>query len=348
MKKAADKDMANIPVDHPGVNIGKIGVLLINLGTPEATDFWSIRRYLKEFLWDKRVIEVPRPIWWLILNGIILNTRPKKTGHAYNQIWNREANESPLKTITRGQAENLAGSLQKHPQIMVDWAMRYGQPPIAEKLEMLKSSGCDRVLLFPLYPQYSATTTASVQDKAFDALKQMRWQPAIRTVPCYHDHPGYIEALSKSLDGHMKALNWKPDIVLASFHGLPKDYLLKGDPYHCQCLKTARLMREHLNLAEIELRAVFQSRFGKAEWLQPYAEETVIQLAKDGTKNLVMIMPGFAADCVETLEEVAIGLKETFQNHGGEKFSAVPCLNDSAVSNKLISTLVNNELRGWV
>jgi len=340
--------MAHLPADHPHVNTGKIGVLLVNLGTPEATDFWSMRRYLKEFLWDKRVIEVPRPIWWLILNGIILNTRPKKSGHAYEQIWNHEANESPLKTITRGQSDKLRASMSKNPNVMVDWAMRYGFPPIAEKLEAMKNAGCERILLFPLYPQYSATTTASVQDKAFDGLKQMRWQPAIRTVPCYHDHPAYIEALSNSLSGHLKTLDWKPDLILASFHGLPKDYLLKGDPYHCHCLKTARLMREHLELGDEDLMTVFQSRFGKDEWLQPYAEETVIQLAKDGVKNLVMIMPGFAADCVETLEEIAIGLKETFRANGGEHLSAVPCLNDSNGSIKLLGALVKNELKGWI
>lgn len=341
-------ETALMPADHPPINIGKVGVLLINLGTPEATDFWSMRRYLKEFLWDRRVIEAPRPLWWLILNGIILNTRPKKSGHAYDQIWNYEANESPLKTITRAQVEKLAHRLENTPNVVVDWAMRYGLPPIAEKLRDLKEAGCDRILLFPLYPQYSATTTASVQDKAFDALKEMRWQPAIRTVPCYHDHPGYIDALAGSLSTHVKSLDWKPDLVLASFHGLPKEYLLKGDPYHCQCQKTGRLLREKLGMGDSELVTVFQSRFGSDEWLQPYAEDTVIQVAQEGVKNLVMIMPGFVADCVETLEEIAIGLKETFIENGGENFSAVPCLNDSDTSIDLFYDLVSNELKGWV
>ncbi|MGI9482798.1 MAG: ferrochelatase [Hyphomicrobiales bacterium] len=339
---------AAMPVDHPQVSNGKVGVLLINLGTPEATDFWSMRRYLKEFLWDRRVIEAPRLLWWIILNGIILNTRPKKSGHAYDQIWNREKNESPLKTITRAQVEKLTARFSASPNVTIDWAMRYGLPPIAEKVRGLKDAGCERILLFPLYPQYSATTTASVQDKAFDALKDMRWQPAIRTVPCYHDHPGYIDALAGSLEDHIKTLEWKPDLVLASFHGLPKEYLLKGDPYHCQCQKTGRLMREKLNMGDDELVTVFQSRFGSDEWLQPYAEDTVIEAAQGGVKNLVMIMPGFVADCVETLEEIAIGLNETFIENGGENFSAVPCLNDSEPSIDLIFDIVSNELKGWV
>ncbi len=340
--------MKHWPADHPNVSYGKIGVLIINLGTPEATDYWSMRRYLKEFLWDKRVIEVPRPIWWLILNGIILTTRPSKSGHAYEQIWNNEKNESPLKTITRSQCEKLAERFAGHPQIVVDWAMRYGLPPIAERLKALQEQGCERVLLYPLYPQYSATTTASVQDKAFDAFKEMRWQPAIRTVPRYHDHPLYIEAIASSLKSHIDSLDWQPDMVLASFHGLPEEYLLKGDPYHCHCQKTGRLMREKLGMSEQNFMTVFQSRFGKDEWIKPYAEDTVIKLAQDGTKNLVMIMPGFVSDCVETLEEIAIGLKEVFEEHGGENFSAVPCLNDSDASIDLMEELIATELKGWL
>ncbi len=347
LKKTADP-AEHFPAGHPKVAYGKIGVLLINLGTPEGTSYWPMRRYLKEFLWDERVIDVPRPIWWFILNCIILTTRPSKSGEAYEQIWNHELDESPLKTITRSQAEKVAGALADHPGVMVDWAMRYGLPPIKEKVEKLKEAGCDRVLLFPLYPQYSAATTASVQDKAFDVLKELRWQPAIRTVPAFHDHPVYVDALVRSMTAHLATLDWKPDLVLASFHGLPKRYLDLGDPYHCHCMKTARLMREKLGWEDDKLQVVFQSRFGSEEWLKPYAEDTVRELAHGGTKNLAMIMPAFIADCVETLEEIAIGLKEVFEENGGENFTAVPCLNDSDEGIEVLTALVENELAGWV
>ncbi len=338
----------HLPDGHPKVAHGKIGVLLINLGTPEGTSYWPMRRYLKEFLWDERVIDVPRPIWWFILNVIILTTRPSKSGEAYEQIWNHELDESPLKTITRSQAEKVTRALEAHPNVEVDWAMRYGLPPIAEKIEKLKEAGCDRLLLFPLYPQYSAATTASVQDKAFDALKHLRWQPAIRSVPAFHDHPVYIDALVRSMNTHLGTLDWTPDLVLASFHGLPQRYLELGDPYHCQCVKTARLMREQLGWEKDKLQVVFQSRFGSEEWLKPYAEDTVRELAQNGTKNLAMIMPAFIADCVETLEEIAIGLKEVFEEHGGENFTAIPCLNDSEDGINVLTALVENELSGWL
>ena len=347
LKKTVDGP-EHVPAGHPSVAFGKIGVLLINLGTPEGTSYWPMRRYLKEFLWDERVIDVPRPIWWFILNCIILTTRPSKSGEAYEQIWNHELDESPLKTITRSQAEKVAGRLAAHPNIEVEWAMRYGLPPIKEKIEKLKEAGCDRVLLFPLYPQYSAATTASVQDKAFDALKEMRWQPAVRTVPAFHDHPVYIDALVASMNTHLATLDWAPDLVLASFHGLPKRYLDLGDPYHCHCMKTARLMREKLGWENDKLQVVFQSRFGSEEWLKPYAEDTVRDLAQSGTKNLAMIMPAFIADCVETLEEIAIGLKEVFEENGGENFTAVPCLNDSEEGIEVLTSLIETELSGWI
>ena len=337
-----------LPPGHPPFKIGKLGVLLINLGTPEATSYWPMRRYLKEFLSDRRVIEVNRALWWVLLNGIILTTRPKRSGHAYEQIWNKELDESPLKTTTRSQAEKLAARLADLPQVIVDWAMRYGLPPTKERIEALKAQGCDRILLFPLYPQYSASTTATALDKAYDALKEMRWQPAIRTVPAYFDHPAHIEALAQSLELHLKTLAWEPDLILASFHGLPEEYFEKGDPYHCHCMKTARLLSERLKLPREKLKVVFQSRFGKAEWLKPYAQQTVEELPGKGVKKLVMITPGFAADCVETLEEVAIGLKETFHEAGGEEFSVVPCLNDSDASITMLEALVRNELKGWV
>jgi ferrochelatase len=335
------------PSDHPKVNKGKIGVLLMNLGTPEATSYWPMRSYLKEFLSDPRVIEVNRVLWWFILNGVILTFRPQKSGKAYEKIWNKALNESPLKTITRGQSDKLQEALKDRPEIIVDWAMRYGLPSVAARIEDLKSQGCDRILLVPLYPQYSAATTATALDKCFDALKTMRWQPAIRSLPPYFDHPAYIDALAKSLKQHIKGLPWKPDLILASFHGLPREYLTKGDPYYCHCMKTARLLRDKMKLSPEQLQVVFQSRFGKAEWLQPYAQETVEGLPAKGVKNLVMIMPGFSADCVETLEEVAIGLDETFKHAGGANFSAVPCLNDSALSIDMLEKLVRQELQGW-
>jgi protoporphyrin/coproporphyrin ferrochelatase len=338
----------SLPPGHPPVKRRKIGVLLMNLGTPEGTSYWPMRRYLKEFLWDARVIEVNRLLWWLILNGVILNFRPQKSGKAYAKIWNNERDESPLKTITRGQSEKLADALKGNPDIVVDWGMRYGQPAAGERIAALKELGCDRILLFPLYPQYSAATTATALDKCFDTLKMMRWQPAVRSVPPYFDHPAHIDALAKSLKQHLSKLAWKPDLILASFHGLPREYLTKGDPYHCQCLKTARLLREKMKLGPDELQVVFQSRFGRSQWLQPYAQETVEGLPAKGVKNLVMMMPGFSADCVETLEEVAIGLDETFKHSGGANFSAVPCLNDSQASVDMMATIVGQELLGWV
>jgi ferrochelatase len=336
------------PSNHPKVNRGKIGVLLMNLGTPEATSYWPMRRYLKEFLSDPRVIETNRVLWWFILNGVILTFRPQKSGKAYEKIWNKVLNESPLKTITRGQSEKLGEALRDRPEIVVDWAMRYGQPPVAPRIEDLKARGCDRILLAPLYPQYSAATTATALDKCFDALKTMRWQPAIRSLPPYFEHPAYIDALAKSLKQHIKELPWKPDLILASFHGLPQEYVTKGDPYYYHCMKTADLLREKMKFSPEQLQVVFQSRFGRAEWLQPYAQGTVEGLPAKGVKNLVMIMPGFSADCVETLEEVAIGLDETFKHAGGVNFSAVPCLNDSPLSIGMLNLLVQQELQGWL
>ena len=344
----SDRSQELLPPGHPKVNKSKIGVLLMNLGTPEATSYWPMRRYLKEFLSDRRVIETNPALWWVILNGIILTFRPQKSGHAYEKIWNKALNESPLKTITRGQSEMLQEALRDRPEIIVDWAMRYGLPPVAQRIDALKEQGCDRILLFPLYPQYSAATTATALDKCFDALKTLRWQPTVRSVPPYFDHPAYIDALAKSIKQHIKGLPWKPDMILTSFHGLPKEYLTKGDPYHCHCMKTARLLREKMKLSPEYLQVVFQSRFGRAEWLQPYAQETVEQLPAKGIKNLVMIMPGFSADCVETLEEVAIGLDETFKHAGGKNFSAVPCLNDSQPSIDMLEALVRQELKGWI
>jgi ferrochelatase len=329
-------------------SMGKIGVLLINLGTPEATSYWPMRRYLKEFLSDRRVIETNPLLWWFILNGIVLSFRPQKSGRAYDRIWNRELNESPLKTITRLQTEKLAQRLAGMPNVVVDWAMRYGQPATGNRIKSLAALGCDRLLLFPLYPQYSAATTATALDKAFDTLRELRWQPALRSVPPYFDNPAYIDALARSLKQHLKSLTWEPDLILASYHGLPQSYVEAGDPYYNHCLATTKLLAKRLKLPAEKLQIVFQSRFGKTEWLKPYAQEIVEGLPARGTRNLVVIMSGFAADCVETLEEVAMGLKETFHERGGANFSAVPCLNDQSGSIDMLEAIVRGELAGWL
>lgn len=339
---------SGLPADHPPVRFGRIGVLLVNLGTPEATSYWPMRRYLKEFLSDRRVIEVPRLLWWPLLNLVILTTRPGRSGKAYDEVWDKELDESPLKTVTRRQGEKLAAALSQDPRIEVDWAMRYGLPPIAERLEALQQKGCERILIFPLYPQYAAATTATVNDKAFEALRTMRWQPAVRTVPQYSDDPAYIDALAKSLEAHLASLDFEPELVLTSYHGVPEDYLLKGDPYHCQCHKTTRLLRDRLGWPEDRLRVTFQSRFGKAEWLKPYTDETVKSLARSGVKKLVVMTPGFVTDCLETLEEIGGENAEYFHEEGGERFSAVPCLNDSDLGMDVIETVVRRELMGWV
>jgi protoporphyrin/coproporphyrin ferrochelatase len=335
------------PSDHPAISFGRIGVLLLNLGTPDGTSYWPMRRYLKEFLSDRRVIEVNPVIWWAILNLIVLSKRPFTSGEAYKSIWNSERNESPLRTITRSQADQIASALTKDPRIEVDWAMRYGNPSVKSRLEALQQKGCDRILLFPLYPQYCAATSATACDKAFDVLKTMRWQPSIRVVPPYFDDPGYIEALAASTRANLSALDFEPEVVIASFHGLPKEYFEKGDPYHCHCAKTTRLLRDALGLPKERFMLTFQSRFGSAEWLQPYTAETIERLAKSGVKRLAVITPGFSSDCIETLEEMGIQGAETFHEHGGEKFAALPCLNDTPESIAALSGVIKRELSGW-
>lgn len=336
------------PADHPPVKHGKIGVLLVNLGTPDGTDYASMRRYLKEFLTDKRVIEWPRIAWYPILFGIVLNTRPGKVGKAYELIWNKDKNESYLRTYTRNQAELMAQTFSDRPEVVIDWAMRYGQPSIASRMEHLQKQGCERILLFPLYPQYAAATTATVNDKAFETLLKMRWQPALRTVPPYHDDPAYIDALANSITTHLAGLDWEPEVVLTSFHGIPKSYFEKGDPYYCQCQKTARLLRETLGWPEEKLRITFQSRFGPEEWLQPYTDKTVETLAQEGVKRIAVINPGFVSDCLETLEEIAEQAAESFHHHGGEKFAHIPCLNDSPDGMAVLEKVVRRELAGWI
>jgi ferrochelatase len=341
-------DPDQVKVETKGDATGKVGVLLVNLGTPEGTDYWPMRRYLSEFLSDRRVIEWPRWLWQPILQGIVLSVRPKKSGALYASIWNTERNESPLRTFTRSQAEKLAAELASEEGVVVDWAMRYGQPAIAARLDALNEAGCDRLLVFPLYPQYSAPTTATVNDVAFDALKKMRWQPALRTVAPYHDEPVYIDALAESIEAHLASLDFEPEVLIASYHGLPVSYFRKGDPYHCHCQKTSRLLRERLGWREGRLLTTFQSRFGPEEWLQPYTDKTVERLARDGVKRLAIVNPGFVSDCLETLEEIAVQNREIFLHHGGESFSHIPCLNDSPPGMRVITNVVVRELQGWI
>jgi protoporphyrin/coproporphyrin ferrochelatase len=341
-------DLSHQPPGHPAIPPRRIGVLLVNLGTPDATDYWSMRRYLKEFLSDRRVIEENPVKWWLILNLIILTVRPGRKGRDYKKIWNRERNESVLKTITRSQGDKLAESFANDPRVLVDWAMRYGNPSIASRLDTMQAAGCDRILIVPLYPQYAAATTATVCDKAFEALLAMRWQPAVRVAPAYFDEPIYIEAIAASLEAGLAKLPFKPDMILASFHGMPEEYLHKGDPYHCQCAKTARLIRERLKLDGDKFIMTFQSRFGTAEWLKPYTDTTVRSLGERGVKNLAVITPGFAADCLETLEEIAMENAEIFKHTGGENFAHIPCLNDSDLGMAVIRDVVLRELKGWI
>ena len=337
------------PADHPEVQSGSVGVLVVNLGTPDATDARSVRRYLREFLHDKRVIEEDTILWKFVLNAIILPLRPRRKGLDYEKIWNRENNESPLKTITRSQADKLsAAPALRGKRVVVDWAMRYGNPSIRSRLAALVARGCDRILVVPLYPQYAAATTATVCDKAFETLATMRWQPAIRVLPAYYDDPVYIDALASSIRTRLDKLPFAPEMILASFHGMPEEYLAKGDPYHCQCAKTARLLRERLGFDEARFMLTFQSRFGSAEWLKPYTDETVKSLARRGVRNLAVVMPGFAADCLETLDEIAFENAEIFRHNGGENFAALPCLNDSEPGMTVIRHLAERELQGWI
>lgn len=337
------------PASSPASAFDRIGVLIVNLGTPEATDYRSMRAYLKEFLSDRRVIEVNRAVWWVVLNGIILTRRPGPKGRDYDKIWNRERNEGPLKTITRAQAEKLAAHLAPNgDRIVVDFAMRYGRPAIAHRLDALVKAGCGRIVLVPLYPQYAAATTATVCDVAFDALKAMRFQPALRVAPPWYADDFYIDALARSIGASLAGLDFEPEVILASFHGIPKSYAAKGDPYDRQCIETVRLLRRKLGLGEDRLRLTFQSRFGKEEWLKPYTDETVKALAKSGVKRLAVVTPGFAADCLETLEEIGEENRHYFLEHGGEKFAAIPCLNDSPEGMDVLIRVVERELSGWV
>lgn len=338
----------HFPPDHPFVKQPKVGVVLLNLGTPEGTDYWNVRRYLKEFLSDPRVIETPKWLWWPILNLAILSVRPQKSGHAYAQIWDKEKNESPLRVITRNQTEALAARMAGDEQVIVDFAMRYGNPSTKSVMEKLREQGCQKILLVPLYPQYSATTTGTANDKAFDALKTMRWQPAIRTAPAYFEDAKYIETLGNSIRDGVAALDFEPDVVITSYHGMPVEYLERGDPYHCQCHKTTRLVRDYLGWDKSKLMVTFQSRFGPTKWLEPYTDVTLEALPGKGVKKVAILAPAFSADCIETLEEIAMGGKDTFLAAGGEKFAYIPCLNDSASGMDMIEAMVRRELSGWI
>ena len=319
----------------------KVGVLLVNLGTPNAPEPGAVRLYLKEFLSDPRVVELPQLVWQPILRGLILTRRPKKSAHAYRQVWTEEG--SPLAAITARQAKALAGTFG--PEVIVDHAMRYGRPAIAEKIDALKSAGCERILIAPLYPQYCAATTATANDEAFAHLRRMRWQPAVRTLPPYHDDPAYIEALSMTIEAELAGLDFAPQAIVASFHGMPERTLHLGDPYHCHCRKTARLLGVALGR---DLTVAFQSRFGRAKWLEPATEEVLMGLPAQGVKAIAVVAPGFAADCLETLEELAIRGRETFLAAGGEHFAYLPCLNDGEPGIAMLRALIGRELEGWL
>jgi len=330
-----------IPTGHPPVPPRKVGVLLVNLGTPDAAEPKAVRRYLAEFLSDRRVVELPRIAWQPILRGVVLTTRPKKSAHAYSQVWTKDG--SPLAAVTRAQSAALQGVWG--PDVLVDWGMRYGNPAVGDRLRALKDAGCERILIAPLYPQYCAATTATANDKAFDTMRGMRWQPAVRTLPPYHDDGFYIGALARNLQAQLEALEWTPDAVMASFHGMPQRTLELGDPYHCHCRKTARLLSEHMGRP---IEVAFQSRFGRAKWLEPATDKVLEAMPARGVKRVAILAPGFSADCVETLEELAIRGRETFEAAGGTHFAYLPCLNDSPVGIEMLRSILSRELEGWV
>ena len=347
VSKLPNEVRASRPAGAPPGPGGRVGVLIVNLGTPDGTDYWSIRRYLQEFLSDRRVIETPRALWLPILQVILLR-RPRAKGRDYDAIWNKERDEGPLKTITRSQSEKLGLALRNLDRnVVVDWAMRYGAPPIGARLRALQADGCDRVLVIPLYPQYCAASTATVGDKAFEALQSMRWQPAVRLAAPYYDDPVYIDALARSVRAGLASLDFEPEVVVASYHGIPQAFSDKGDPYHRHCAETTRLMRGALGMSEERLRMTFQSRFGRGEWLKPYTSQTLRDLASRGVRRVAVVTPGFAADCLETLEEIGVENAGYFRMAGGERFAAIRCLNDSADGMAVIEAVARRELRGW-
>jgi ferrochelatase len=342
--------LAHAPPGHPPVPSARVGVVLANLGTPDATDYWSMRRYLREFLSDRRVIDYPAWKWQPLLHLVILSRRPFTSGANYRRIWDTEADDSPLRVITRDQTTAVAARLADRfgDRVVVDFAMRYGNPSTASVTAGLREAGCERLLFFPLYPQYSATTTATANDEAFRALMALRRQPAFRTVPSYHDHPLYIEALALSVEAVYAGLARRPDALVTSYHGMPERYLAEGDPYHCHCHKTSRLLKERLGFGADELIVTFQSRFGKEEWLKPYTVEEVARLAKAGKRHIAVMAPAFSADCVETLEEIEGEIREAFVEAGGEEFTYIPCLNAGAAHVEMMVAILERELAGWL
>jgi ferrochelatase len=340
----------NLPTDHPKIKPAKIGIVLANLGTPDATDYWSMRRYLSEFLSDKRVVDYSAWLWQPLLQGIILTRRPFSSGAAYRSIWNNELNESPLLTTTRLQANAVKKEIELTygDNVIVDFAMRYGNPSTGSVIKKLKDQGVEKLVFFPLYPQYAGPTTATANDEAFRTLMKMNWQPSIRTVPAYFDNPLYISALANSVKKKYKSLEKKPDILVCSYHGVPVRYLMEGDPYHCQCQKTTRLLKEALGWEDTNIKTTFQSKFGPEKWLQPYTVEEVARLAEGGKKNIAIMSPAFSSDCVETLEEINEEIFESFEEAGGETFTYIECLNDSDDHIKMMMGILKNELSGWV
>jgi ferrochelatase len=339
-----------LPVDHPAVPRQRVGVLLANLGTPDGYDYWSMRRYLNQFLSDRRVIDYSPWIWQPLLQLIILTKRPFSSGAAYKSIWNEDKGESPLMTITRAQTEAIRANLAQRfgDGVVVDFAMRYGNPSTKSKVDALVAQGCTKILFFPLYPQYAGATTATANDEFFRSLLDLKWQPTVRTVPAYFDDAVYIDALAQSVERAYDAMETKPDVLVASYHGVPKRYLMEGDPYHCQCQKTTRLLRERLGWEKDKIVTTFQSRFGPEEWLKPYTVEEVARLAENGKKRIAVIAPAFSADCIETLEEINEEIRESFEEAGGEAFTYIPCLNDDAAHIAALSEVIVANLKGWV
>ncbi len=349
-RPAPEDDPAPLPADHPAVPRQKIGVLIANLGTPDGTDYWSMRRYLNEFLSDRRVIDYNPLVWQPLLQTVILTKRPFTSGANYKTIWNAERNESPLMTITRSQSERLGALLEQRygGEVVVDFCMRYGNPSTRSKVRAMVEAGCTRILFFPLYPQYAGATTATANDAFFAALARETWQPASRTVPPYFEHPDYIEVLAQSVERVWQRADPPPDLLVASYHGVPKRYLMQGDPYHCQCQKTTRLLRERLGWEPGRIVTTFQSRFGPEEWLQPYTVKEVARLAETGTRRIAVIAPAFSSDCIETLEEINGEIREAFEHAGGESFTYIPCLNDEPSHIEALARIIDDNLAGWV
>ncbi|MEM7470675.1 MAG: ferrochelatase [Pseudomonadota bacterium] len=350
MKDGAYIDLPHAEPDHPKVRFGKVGILVANLGTPDDYTYWPMRRYLSEFLSDKRVVDYSAWLWQPLLQGIILTKRPFSSGAAYKSIWNHEAGESPLLTITRDQTAAIKAQMHKQfgDQVVVDFCMRYGNPSTKSKVREMVEAGCDRILFFPLYPHYAGATSATANDQFFRALMEEKWQPSARTVPAYYEHPSYIDALARSVEEAYDKLDHTPDVLVTSYHGVPKRYLMEGDPYHCQCQKTSRLLKERLGWEDRSIRTTFQSKFGPEEWLQPYTVEEVARLAEAGHKRIAVIAPAFSADCIETLEEINEEIKESFEEAGGEEFTYIPCLNDQPAHIAALSEVITENVKGWI